>query len=190
MPPLNEKVIYMRERKYALLGIIGPVIAYFFIIVSIALSPWFNWQNNALSDLGHAARSVAPLYNFGLLLGGLFIVIYSVTIFHYYAKYAGYCLLFSALLLQLVAAFDEVYGFLHFSVSVLLFVSFGLTSLVYFVERRSAVALAAFIVSLVSWILWVGVYFEATGVAVPEAISSLATASWVVSSAIRIYVGK
>jgi hypothetical membrane protein len=98
-------------------------------------------------------------------------------------------LLISALLLQLVAAFDEVYGFLHVLVSVLLFVSFGVASIAYTVERKSFLALAAFAVGLLSWVLY-GAKIYSAGIAVPETISSVATMSWVVFSAFEIYVGK
>lgn len=180
----------MNERKYTLLGVVGPLVAYFFIAVSIILSPWFSWSDNALSDLGHAVRSdVAPLFNFGLLLAGFFIMIYSITAFRKHAKYTSYCLLISALLLQLIATFDEVYGSLHFSVSVLFFVSLGFASVIYTVERKSVVALAAFMIGLGSWILYsMGIY--SSGIAVPETISSLAAISWVMLSALRIFLGK
>lgn len=180
----------MNEQKFALFGAVGPLIVYFFIGVSIILSPWFNWGSNALSDLGHAVRSdVAPLYNFGLLLAGFFITIYSITTLKNHAKYTSYCLLTSALLLQLVACFDEVYGSLHFLVSVLLFVSFGFASIFYVVERKSILALVAFIVGLGSWTLYLMEIYRA-GVAVPETISSVATVSWVMLSASKIYLGK
>jgi len=117
----------MNERKYALFGVVGPLVAYFFIGVSIALSPWFSWWSNALSDLGHSVDSnVASLYNFGLLLAGFFIIIYSTKVFKDHASYTSYCLLVSALVLQLVATFDEVYGSLHVIVSILFFCVFGL----------------------------------------------------------------
>ena len=169
---------------------VGPLVAYFFIGVSIVLSPWFSWWSNALSDLGHSVDSdVASLYNFGLLLAGFFIIIYSITAFRNHAKYSSCCLLVSALILQLVATFDEVYGSLHVIVSILLFVSLGLASIVYAVERKSVLALAAFVIGLGSWILyWAGMY--SAGVAVPETISSVVTVSWVMLSAIKIYLGK
>ncbi|MDH4221891.1 MAG: DUF998 domain-containing protein [Candidatus Bathyarchaeota archaeon] len=180
----------MNERKYALFGVVGPLVAYLFIGVSIVLSPWFSWWSNALSDLGHFVDSdVASLYNFGLLLAGFFIIIYSITAFRNHAKYSSCCLLVSALILQLVATFDEVYGSLHVIVSILLFVSLGLASIVYAVERKSVLALAAFVIGLGSWILyWAGMY--SAGVAVPETISSVVTVSWVMLSAIKIYLGK
>ena len=180
----------MNERKYALFGVVGPLVAYLFIGVSIALSPWFSWWSNALSDLGHSADSdVASLYNFGLLLAGFFMMIYSMTALKDHAKYTSYCLLVSALMLQLVATFDEVYGPLHVIVSILFFVSLGFASIVYAVEEKSILALTAFVIGLGSWILyWTGMY--SAGVAVPETISSVVTVSWVMLSAIKIYLGK
>ncbi len=180
----------MEEHRYALFGIVGPLTAYFFIVLSIVLSPWFDWCGNALSDLGHATRSgAAPVYNFGLMLSGFLIIIYSITVFRNHAKLTGYCLVSSAIFLQLVAAFDEVYGSLHFIASVLLFASFIVASIAYTFERKSILSLIAFFVSLISWMLyWAKIY--SAGIAVPEMISSLATASWVIFSAFKIYRGK
>ena len=93
----------MHGRSCALFGLIGPLAAFFFIALSIMLSPWFSWQQSALSDLGHAtASSVAPLYNFGLVLTSLFLIVYSVTVFGSQARYTSICLLVSGFLLQLV----------------------------------------------------------------------------------------
>jgi len=101
----------MNEKIYALFGVIGPLLAYVSIGVSIALSPWFSWEMNALSDLGHAVESgVAPIFNFGLLLTGFFLTIYAVKVLKVHAKWTGYSLVISAFTLQLVAVFDEVYG--------------------------------------------------------------------------------
>jgi hypothetical membrane protein len=175
----------MGERRFALFGLVGPLVAFLFIALSIGLSPWFNWQDNALSDLGHATdSSVAPLFNFGLFFAGFLVMVYSVMVLRTHARYTGFCLLVSSLLLQLVAVFDEVYGSLHFLVSVLLFVSFGFASLAYGFEKRSALALAAFAIGFCSWAFYLaGVYGE--GVAVPETISSVAVVSWVASSALK-----
>lgn len=180
----------MDKRKWTLFGMIGPLAAYFFIGVSIILSPWFSWWSNALSDLGHSVDSdVASLYNFGLLLAGFFIIVYSITAFRDHAKYTSYCLLMSAFILQLVATFDEVYGPLHVRVSILFFVSLGFASIVYAVERKSILALVAFVIGLGSWILYsAGIY--SAGVAVPEIISSTVTVLWIMLSAFKIYSGK
>ena len=180
----------MNERKYALFGVLAPLTAYIAIGLSISLSPWFSWWRNALSDLGHASKSdVAPIFNFGLVSTGLLIIIYSCTIMRRHAKYTSYCLLISGFLLQLVAVFDEVYGFLHYLVSVLFFMSLGFASITYAIEKRSLLAVATFIVGLSSWMLyWMGIY--SAGVAVPETISSVAVTLWVIPSALSILFNK
>lgn len=180
----------MKERFCALVGVIGPLVAYAAIIVSIARSPWYSWERSALSDLGHAIKSeVASIFNLGLLLAGFLITIYAATIFKKYAKYTSFSLMASALSLQLVAVFNETYGFLHYAVSVLFFLSMGVTSIMYTMEKRSPLAAVAFIVGLGSWILY-GAKIYRAGVAVPETISSIAVTAWIMYSAIKIYLGK
>jgi len=177
----------MNEKTYALFGVIGPLLAYVSIAVSIALSPWFSWERNALSDLGHAVKSgVAPIFNFGLLLTGFFLTIYAVKVLKVHARWTGYSLVISAFTLQLVAVFDEVYGILHLVVSILFFVLLGVTSLFYAVERKSYSAVAAFAIGLISWIFYWAEFYSA-GVAVPETISSVAVLFWVTPSALKIY---
>ncbi len=177
----------MDEKYWALFGLVGPLMAYVFIGVSIALSPWFSWWSNALSDLGHAVRSEsAAYYNFGLLLTGLFITVYVVTAFWKYAKYTSLFLLTTAFSLQLVAVFDEVYGRLHWIVSVIFFVFMILSCLAYAVEKKSTLGILSFTIGLSSWVLfWADIY--KAGVAVPEMISATAAMSWVVLSAIKMY---
>ena len=180
----------MKEGYYALLGILGPFFAYFFIAVSIAFSPWFDWGTDALSDLGHSLESeVAPLFNFGLLLSGFCIILYSITGFRKDAPYTSYVLIVSGLMLQLIATFDEVYFPLHFMVSVLFFVSLAFASVTYLVEKKSILALIALIVGLASWILYELEVYSA-GIAVPEFISSAATFAWVLMHNLKVIFQK
>ena len=60
------------RRWYELLGVAGSIIAFIAIAVSIHLSPWFLWDSNALSDLGHVFHSdVASIFNLGLSLASM-----------------------------------------------------------------------------------------------------------------------
>jgi len=180
----------MNERIYALFGVIGPLLAFVSIGVSIALSPWFSWERDALSDLGHAVESgVAPIFNFGLLLTGFFLTIYAVKVLNKHARWTGYSLVISAFALQLMAVFDEVYGLLHLVVSMLFFVSLGITSLLYAVERKSYSAVGAFAIGVISWIFYWAEFYS-VGVAVPETISSAAVLFWIIPSALRIYTSE
>jgi len=173
------------ERAYALLGIIGPLLAYLFIGISIVSAPWFRWSKNALSDLGHALRPESALYfNFGLAAAGLLIAVYAVKVLMKSAKYTGPCLTASAFALQLVAVFDEIYGHTHFIVSVIFFVLLLLSSLIYAIEKRSILAGLSFIVGFSAWLFyWMKLY--SAGIAVPEVISATAAISWIVLSALE-----
>jgi hypothetical membrane protein len=179
----------MEERIYALFGILGPMLVYFSIAASLVLSPWFSWESNALSDLGHSITSdVAPLFNSGLLLAGFFLMVYALTSFKKHAKYSSACLLVSTFLVELLATFNMGYGSLHYAVAVPHFVMLSITSIVYTIERRSVIALATFLIVLGSWTLY-GLNVLDIGIAVPETISKTVLA-WIMISAIRIYVSK
>ncbi len=177
----------MDERKFALFGVIGPLAAYVFGGISISMSPWFDWGSDALSDLGHATRSsVAPIFNFGLLLAGFLIMVYAIVALSKHSKYTSICLTAAAFALQMVSTFDEVYASIHYGVSVLLFASLGVALLVHTVEKKSLLALATFIVGSGSWILY-GIKVYRAGVAVPETVSWTAVALWLIVSSLRIY---
>jgi hypothetical membrane protein len=180
----------LNDRNYALFGLFGPLTALLFIGISIILSPWFSWGNNALSDLGHSINSdVAMLFNFGLLLSGFFTILYALTSFRNHAKYTSYFLVFTGLALQLVATFNEVYKPLHFQVSVLFFLTLCFVSVTYIIEKRSVLAVVALVIGFASWILY-GMEIYSFGIAVPEIVSSIAISIWVVRSALRIYFSK
>jgi len=180
----------MNEKVSAQLGILSPLVGYASVLLSILLSPWFGWEKNALSDLGHSIdSSVAPIFNGGLLLTGFTLLLYSAGALNRHAKWTSYFLTVCAFSLQLVAAFDEVYGRLHFLASVFFFVSLVPASLSYALEKRSLLAVAGLVVALTSWLLyWTRTY--SAGVAVPETLSTLAVLPWVLSSAVKAYRGK
>ena len=180
----------MKGTKYWLLGLLGPLVAIFFVVISIIYSPWFSFFENALSDLGHSGNSnVASLFNFGLLLSGLLIILYCVEILQNQAKYSSYFLVISGFFLQLIATFDEIYRSLHFQVSVLFFVTLGFSSMFYAIEKKSVIALISLIVGLVSWIVY-GAGIFSMGIAIPEAISSIAAFVWIILSSLKVQIIK
>ena len=179
----------MEERVFALFGVIGPLLVYISIAVTLIFSPWFNWQLNALSDMGHAVTgSAAFILNVGLLAAGFLMMVYALTVFKKHAKYSSYCLLASSFFVQLIGTFNEAYGQLHYAVAVPHFLLLSLTSIVYAYEKRSVFALATFLVVMLSWLVYSLNVFS-IGIAVPETISKLVLA-WIMYSAIQIYRGK
>ncbi len=148
------------------------------IAVAAALSGWFDVFSNALSDLGHATRSaVAPVFNTGLSLGGLLMSIVAVKLLTRLSKTLAAILALDGYALILVAVFDEVYGRLHFAVSVLFFALLGAAVLYYGFASKSAklriAALALFTAALASWIAHLA-YKTPRGAAVPELVSVIA----------------
>ena len=179
----------MEKRIYAFFGILGPLLIYLSIIISLLFSPWFRWESNALSDLGHAVTSsVAPIFNFGLLVSGFLLMIYSLTVFKKHAKYSSFCLLISVFLIQLLAVFNVAYGSPHFIIAGAHFVMLSVTSIVYVIEKRSIFTLITFLVVMFSWLIYILNIFN-VGIAVPETVSKLVIL-WIIYSSIRIYFGR
>jgi hypothetical membrane protein len=159
-------------RFIAIASLLMPLI---FIGISIALSNWFNIYRNALSDLGHATRSLAaPIFNFGLSVGGVLIVIMGTKYLFNVSKALGSASILSGYSLILVSVFDEVYGRLHFWVSVLFFITLAILLIIYIAISRELLrrlaALIALIAAIFSWIIHLG-YRQPIGAAIPELIS-------------------
>jgi hypothetical membrane protein len=148
------------------------------IAISISLSPWFNIINNALSDLGYATESsVAPIFNFGLSLGGSLIIITATIIIARMSKAMAVSMMLTGYGLILVAVFDEVYnrfGRLHFWISTIFFVFMSLSMIIYSIITRNNIkrvsAVILLIIGFISWILHL-YYNIPPGAAIPELIS-------------------
>jgi len=160
-----------RLSTFTTLGIVGVVIPLVFIGVAILYSPWFDVANNALSDLGHAMRSsAASIFNLGLCLGGFIVGTHAVYYMIDVDKLFGLLLTSSGFNLILIAVFDEVYGTLHFIVSVIFFLMLAVFLVVYSIRFKSVTAIAAVIISLVIWFLHF-VCDIPKGAAIPELVS-------------------
>jgi hypothetical membrane protein len=169
------------KNKLAVLGLAAPVVLCLFTGLSVILSPWFAWQANALSDLGNPANgeAAAAVFNSGLGVSGMLLLVYSVTCLKSQARKTSYALALTSVLLALVGVFSEAYGLLHTAVSVLMFVSLLCSSILYFAGTKSRLALVT-VFAMLSWLLYIG---GITGAAIPEIISWLAATPWIASSA-------
>lgn len=170
----------MASERYWVLAPLGPLTAYVFIAVSILLSPWFSWESDALSDLGHATASgAAAYYNFGLFVGGFFLLAYGLLDLRTRRPFTAISLILAALALQSVGVYDEIYGSIHGYASIAFFLLLWVTMGVYALEGRSLITAFPFIAYALVWILyWTDIY--GGGVAIPEAISSATTTVWLI----------
>ncbi|MHA1238003.1 MAG: DUF998 domain-containing protein [Candidatus Odinarchaeia archaeon] len=174
-------------------GIIGPLWAIISIAVSISLSPWFSWTNNALSDLG--VSSVAIIFNSGLIVCGLFAAVFTIV----FAKSEGRnlietvgCIILFASCISLIGigVFSEAFGVIHFYVSVLFFVLFLLAALVLGIrfildnETRwfGVYSICVTVIGILGW-----VFLNFPGVAIPEAVTAFPGAIWLIILSGKIY---
>jgi hypothetical membrane protein len=177
----------MRLRK--ILGVLSATIAYPFIVASIVLSPWFNFYDNALSDLGNTTLhgSTSWIFNSGLMLSGLVTVSFAILVLtqHRSWKYLSWTLLLliSGVDLALVGLFPENLGSIHWVVSVILFASMALTTLVYSFcswplgsPDIGALSLGCGIVIAIIWF----VAWPWHGVAIQEILSSAMMSVWLI----------
>ncbi len=168
--------------KSIILGVGAFAVPLFFVFLSIALSPWFRWEVNALSDLGHSLKSpVAPLFNVGLITGGLLMILYSILYMARKYPHTSKLMAASGYFLMLVGTFDEVYGKLHFLVSLLFFLGIAISAIIYSYEEKKNYPIISTVIIALAWALQLSGACPC-GEAVPEMISVLVTLPWYVDS--------
>ncbi|MEM2089281.1 MAG: DUF998 domain-containing protein [Thermoproteota archaeon] len=179
---------YLMEH-YRILGVLGAVIAYPFIAISIVLTPWFNFYSNALSDLGNIARNapVAYVFNFGLILSGFLVALFALltSLKHRSWKYLSWSVLLivAGIDLALIGVFSEDAGRLHGLVSIVFFILIIIVMLAYsfcsWVLGTPVAGVFALVFSIASATVWT-VEWGWDGVAIQETVTSLMTAIWLV----------
>jgi len=141
--------------KPLIAGVVIALIFFSSLYYSISLADWFDWRRNALSDLGNSVMSsVAAQFNFSLLLVGLLMILLALNHVRRSSRVSWILFAISGFLLQMIAAFDEVYGQLHFLTSVAIFASMGLTILADSIELRSKTLLGIFALYALIWPLY------------------------------------
>jgi hypothetical membrane protein len=118
-------------------GISGAIVPYMFIVTSIALSPWFDIYDNALSDLGSISRNgyVAYVFNSGLVISGVLVSLFALILSNLKRswKFLAWTslLLINSVSLSLIGIFNEDAGRIHGITSVMFFVTTIILMLVY-----------------------------------------------------------
>ena len=176
-------------------GILGVIVPWSSVLTSVALSPWFNIYDNALSDLGNIGRNspVAYVFNAGLIVSGasiaLFAFLLSVKRRSWEFLVWTIPLFFGAANLALIGVFSEDAGIIHGVVSVIFFALIAITAFIYSYAswplgspRIGAVALFFGIASAFVWFIpwpW-------HGVAIQETATALMATVWLILVSIRL----
>lgn len=202
------------SRFAAVCGILGPIVALTGILVAIGMSAsWFNWFDNALSDLGHpymlggtsgipGVNLAAPVFNIGLIACGIitlplaFRLILQKDHKSILGSIGGALLLTSQFFLIGIGVFSEAFGDLHFYVSVGFFVTVLLFGMLYGITmilepETRWMGIMAFILAFIGAVFWAAYIVGLvpfSGVAIPEIVSAAAVIVWVIPLCVRLYM--
>ncbi len=128
MSQTNARRNFGITRIAGVCGMFLPVVIFTSLALSIASAPWFTWTQHALSDLGIQGNS-AFLFNYGMIVGGLLALIFSIGLMKTLAnKLGAFVLALSSVALIGIGIFPETIFTLHFltSASFFILLAFGL----------------------------------------------------------------
>ena len=172
-------------------GIFSPILTLSVIAVAINSYQFFDWESNALSDLGIISGITSILFNNGLIIGGLVTLLFIPGLFILMKKtnYSKFCSSFFALtccFLILIGIFPEDVVPIHYLVSVGFFVclpiSLFLVAISFYFTNKKVWAFFTLIFALFVAMPWI-VYFLTeifTAVAIPEIISGVGLSIWII----------
>ena len=181
-------------RLTGLAGIFTPVFILTTIFISIAMSPWFSWHDNALSDMG-VSRTPNP-FNAALLIGGLLYLTFVLGFSRWYAapsrlaRLALFCLVAGGVGLALVGLVTEEAGRIHYAVAAAYFL---LTPAAYLLlgidllrrgEKMSGVLTSAAGIAALVMISLV----PHKRIAVPEILASTILAAWTFAMGVKLLI--
>lgn len=170
--------IMMHMERFWLLGPGAMMLLFLSVAAALSLSPWFDFSQDALSDLGVSGGLAEAVFNYGLIVSGMVLFGYSALSLRMQARKVSYAMCSAGIFLSLVGAVSLRYYEAHFAVSAGLFLSLILASVLYFREKGERIALLG-IIGCFSWVLYV---LDITGAAVPEIVTWLGVVPWIALS--------
>lgn len=170
-------------------GVLSPMLSFTFISLSIVTFPEFSWTENALSDLGVKEGFTAVLFNYGLIIGGIFALVFALGLFKFLqekllGRIGAFLFILDALSLVAIGVFPENFGRIHHYVSVMFFAFFPMSILIicatFLNIGKVKIGLFTFAVALVVAIVWIMQFTVKFGsnVAIPETLSALSASAW------------
>lgn len=180
------------RRVAGLCGVIAPVLSLSMIFRAIAISPWFNWHSNALSDLG-VRHVAAGWFNVALIIGGVLMAILAIGVGQWIGpdwigRFGMVVSFIGAAALSLVGVFPENYGKLHWYAAMTYFlitpVGYALLGVAIWRKGERAhgvLAIAAGVGAFLTIIC-----LPRDGWAVPEIVAALILSSRVFDAGVRL----
>lgn len=174
------------------------------LFVALAMSPWFVWRQDALSDLGHPSHTSAALFGAGLAAAG---ALYQVFVWAIapaapatpLGRAALFSLAFGGLSLSAIGILNESYGAVHLLVSVTYFTFVPVGMLLLALSLKGAdskLPSATIALSIAAALLGLSVAgaqefaWPFPSQAIPELLASLLLGLWSVAAAFWVASGR
>ncbi len=182
-------------RLAGLCGIAGPVISSVMLFHTIALSPWFDWHRNSLSDIGISAN--ARWFNAAVIVQGLCALVTFLGVHRWlgpgrWVRAGIVALLISALALALVGVFPKSHGRVHLAVAAAHFVlnPLGLALLGVAMFKKALRVPAVLTLSAALAAFLAIARLPAGGYAVPELVAGLFAQAWTYAMGVELLLGQ
>jgi hypothetical membrane protein len=177
-------------------GILGSGLSIILVLAATVLSPWFRWENNALSELG--VGEVSLLFNSAMLIGGVLIFFFALGIREYFdgnrlVRIGVNLIIIASVFLALVGVFTVDMMPMHGIVSLgpLMLAPLGFVFIGFGTEeakiRKFSICsgVAALVSILVLPMIILFLPFK-IGFAVPEIINTIITTVWIFVMGIKL----
>jgi len=193
----------------SLAGIASPIIGILMVLLSIYFSPWFSWQENALSDLGveqaGGTQIAIYLFNIGMIIAGsliaLFVVLTRSILASNRRNKIAYAILFiGGINLALVGIFTENFPMVHRTVALMYFVTTPISLMIIGsgkIASDRTFGLFSIGAGAVALVVILGLVFSTLGIstgeiypegaAIPEFIEAVILGMWIGIAGIRIF---
>jgi len=177
------------DRSLLLFGLIGPLLTLILIFTDIAVSPWYSWSTNALSDLG--VHTYSYLFNGAVIIGGLseliFFIYLGIKVKEFHGIYI--VLVIGSISLAMVGVFNEKSpDDLHLIFALLYFVLFPVSAMIVgarTLRKRRGFSIYSVLSGLIALaVILYGILFffktipHSVGLGVPETIEAIILAAW------------
>ncbi len=177
-------------------GILGSTLSITLVLIATVLSPWFSWENNALSEMGVGEMSL--LFNGAMLIGGILIFFFALGLREYLdgnrlTQVGVNLIIIASVFLALIGVFTFDMMMLHGIVSLgpLLLAPLGFVFIGFGTEESTirkfgiVCGVAALFSILVLPMIILFLQFK-VGFAVPEIINTFITTVWLFGMGIKL----
>ncbi len=182
---MKNNMDILQSKLTFILGIIVPIAVLVMIFSATAASPWFSWQNNALSDLG--TSEVGILFNSALILAGGFTILFALHIRKYKLKNVDIiALVFAGASLTLVGIFTVEHPF-HIVFSVLYFMLYPVAMIIIGLKISGRYGIYRTFTVGSGLVALIAILIPHQGLAIPEILQAMVIIFWVIASSLYFY---